>query len=495
MSKQFDLAEFDKYREDNRLEVKKAKGGLPVSLWDTYSAFANCYGGAIILGVVENKDKSWRTTGLLSSETEKLIKEFWDTVNNPNKVSANLLKDDDVKTYIENDDLIIVIEVPRAKRTEKPIYINNNLFNGTFRRNGEGDYHCSRKEILGMLRDEAEDTPDMRVINEMPIDVINKETLAAFRSRHTLLRREHVWKDLPDKDYLERIGAIALGEDKQFHPTVAGLLMFGEEYKILREYPEYFLDFREMLDPAIRWTDRLQSMSGDWTGNLFDFFFRIYPKLIKDVKIPFKLMSDGLTRDEDTPVHKAIREALVNCVVNADFHFSRGIIVLKDPDSLTFENPGSIRPGKAQMLKGGLSDPRNKTLLKMFNMIGIGERAGSGVPDIYKVWADEGWEAPVVKEEFGNDRTLLVLSFRKKQAIKTSDKKQAIKTSDKKTTIKTQQHIKNIIEYLNNTGESNISDIAVNIGLSEVRTRAIIAKIESIEALGGNRNRTYRLKN
>ena len=37
-------------KEDNRREVKKARGGLPVSLWDTYSSFANCYGGVIILG-------------------------------------------------------------------------------------------------------------------------------------------------------------------------------------------------------------------------------------------------------------------------------------------------------------------------------------------------------------------------------------------------------------------------------------------------------------
>ena len=74
---------------------------LPISLWDTYSAFANCYGGIIILGIKENEDGSWKATGL--EDEVKLQKEFWNTVNNKNKVSVNLLTDRDVKVFNNSD--------------------------------------------------------------------------------------------------------------------------------------------------------------------------------------------------------------------------------------------------------------------------------------------------------------------------------------------------------------------------------------------------------
>ena len=69
-----DFSKIEQYRENNRIEVKKALGGLPRSVWETYSAFANTYGGIILLGVEELADKSFRTVDL--PDPEKLIKEF-----------------------------------------------------------------------------------------------------------------------------------------------------------------------------------------------------------------------------------------------------------------------------------------------------------------------------------------------------------------------------------------------------------------------------------
>ena len=114
-----DLQNIEKYRENNRIEAKKALGGLPHSIWETYSAFANTLGGIILLGVEEDKDKSLHTVDL--PDPERLVKEFWDQVNNPNKASVNILTNKHVRIEEVDGDHIVVIEVPRAQRYYKPV--------------------------------------------------------------------------------------------------------------------------------------------------------------------------------------------------------------------------------------------------------------------------------------------------------------------------------------------------------------------------------------
>ena len=494
----FDIHQFDSYKENNRREVKKASGGLPDSLWATYSAFANCYGGVIILGVKEEADHSWTSTGL--DDADKLQKDFWNTINNPKKVSLNLLKDDDVAIYELNHHVIMVIHVPMAKREQKPVYINDSIFGGTYRRNYEGDFRCTAVEVKAMLRDQQERSYDSETLDHLDLDALNAETIRSYRNRHRALKATHPFGGLDDDAYLRNIGAAAISDrDHKLHPTAAGMLMFGDEYNIVREFPEYFLDYRELLDPSIRWTDRVYSSSGEWSGNLYDFYFRIYHKLTTDLKVPFQLHRGD--RIDDTPIHEALREALANCIINADYCGSCGIVITKEMDKITFSNPGYIRTGKKQMRLGGISDPRNKSLMKMFNLINIGERAGSGVPNIFQIWNAAGYVEPMIEEQFSPDRTTLSLPFLKrkekvaiKQAIKASDKKQAITASDMTLAPKTAQHMKRIRAFLSQHGTGSCHELAQELHLSEARVRAILAKMEDIEPLGPQKSRRYRLK-
>lgn len=110
-----DFSKIEQYRENNRIEAKKALGGLPKSIWETYSAFANTHGGIILLGVEEWAGKSLHTVDL--PDPDRLIKEFWDIVNNHNKTSVNVLSSKDVFVQEVDGDHIVVINVPRAERS------------------------------------------------------------------------------------------------------------------------------------------------------------------------------------------------------------------------------------------------------------------------------------------------------------------------------------------------------------------------------------------
>ncbi len=469
----FDLSKFDEYREDNRREVKSARNGLPVSLWDTYSAFANCYGGVIILGVKEKPDGSWYTTGL--KDPAKLQKDFWNTINNHTKISINLLSDHHIEIFQKDEDTIMVIHVPAARREQKPVFINDDLFGGTFRRNWEGDYHCTREEVKAMLRDQTNETSDMKVLDTIPLTDLNQETIQSYRNYHRHTTDGHPFSNYTDDEYLRSIGAARMSEkDGKLHPTAAGLLMFGNDYDIVLEFPEYFLDYQEHLDPSIRWTDRLESTSGTWSGNIFDFFFRVYNKIALGLKVPFQM--EGIRRVDDTPVHKAIREALVNCFTNADFYLPRGVVIKKMPDHLTIENPGSIRIGKKQMLIGGISDCRNKALMKMFNLLDFGERAGSGVPNILQTWEAQNWASPQVEEQYGPDRTRLTLAL-------TDIDGQNVR-QDVRQDVPQESMDDKIEKLIRNNQSITAKEMAEHLKVNEKTIRRHIKKMEHINYIG-----------
>jgi predicted HTH transcriptional regulator len=283
----FDFDRLQTYRENNRLEFKSASGGLPHSLWETYSAFANTSGGVILLGVEEAKDTSVRTLPL--KDPEKLVQEFWNTVNNRQKVSVNILSNKHVAIVEAAGNRIVAIEVPQANRRDKPVYIGPNPFTGSFRRDGEGDYHCTRNEVRNMMRDNADISQDQRIIEERSLDVFDYESVKRYRNRLAAVRPGHVWENLDDADFLRRLGAVDTGEDGKSHPTGAGLLMFGFEYEIVHEFPEYFLDYQERMDDVARWTDRFISNTGEWSGNIHDFYFHVQNRLTQDIKRPFRV--------------------------------------------------------------------------------------------------------------------------------------------------------------------------------------------------------------
>lgn len=394
-------ADLELLRESVDLECKLAagrdgQGAVPEDFWPTYSSFANTEGGIVLLGVRE-KQGQFSLEGI--ANVAKVRKELFDGLNNRQKVSANLLTDALVREVTLEGRTFLVIDIPRANRKQRPVYLTTNPLAGhTYRRLNDGDRPVPDDEVKRMLAEQVEDSRDDRVLRGYDVDDLDAGTFRDFRQVFANREPNHPWNALSDREFLRQIGGWRTDrETNESGITVAGLLMFGQMASIQDEFPNYMLDYQERPEPKaeLRWIDRL-TLDGKWSGNLYDFYRRVYLKLTADLKVPFALEKGE--RKDDTPVHEAIREALANTLVHADYSDRASVLVVKRPDMFGFRNPGLMRIPPAIAIQGGESDCRNRTLHKMLRLVGVGEQAGSGIPKIYRGWASQHWRAPALYE-------------------------------------------------------------------------------------------------
>ena len=149
-----DFNELQNYREDDRIEANQALGGLPESIWETYSAFANAGGGVILLGVEELPDKSLRALDLL--DPDWLIEDFWRGLNDPDLVSRNILREEDIQVRSVDGKTIVTITVPPVPAALGPVYVHQEGRWLAYRRRGEGDFRCTPDEMEAMYRKREE---------------------------------------------------------------------------------------------------------------------------------------------------------------------------------------------------------------------------------------------------------------------------------------------------------------------------------------------------
>lgn len=396
------------------IECKESDSNLTKSLWDTYSSFANTNGGYIFLGIKENKKKKsteehFEIQGIKNYEVQ--VKAFWDTINS-NKVNKNILTDEDVQVVKipETELAVIAIHVPRANYNNRPIFLNGNPYNFTFKRNHEGDYHATEDEVNAMLRDQKADGNDGMVLEHYDMDDIDAETLSHYRTMFQNNNPDHIWNQADNKEFLTMLGGYKKDRDKGIEGlTLAGLLMFGKGLSIREKFANLMMDYRDesQATSEMRWSDRV-TYDGTWENNLFNFFMKVSPKLTADLKKPFVL--ENQQRIDDTPIHKAIREAFVNMIIHSDYLLDAGTLkIIKKQDEYAFTNPGNLKLSVEEIYKGGNSKSRNPSMQLMLRMVGFGDNAGSGIPTILGAWKQADWIEPELYEDTQLNQVTLTL--------------------------------------------------------------------------------------
>ena len=396
-------------KESDELEFKTAAGGFPKSFWSTYSSFANTNGGAIVFGVKE-KDEELILDGLDESQIAKLKRDFFNGMHSKQNINIALLKEDDVFDVEFGGTHFLVFYIPRVDISFRPVFCGLDPYTGTYRRDLDGDYHCSREEVNSMFADANLASPvDGRILKNFSKDDLDPASIQQYRRRFEQWNPDHVWNALPEDQFLEKLNVFRKDRKTgEYGLTYAGLLMFGTYSAIMDENPNFFPDYQEIQDPNDRWVNRI-CPDGNWESNLFQFYSKVLPILQNFLPKPFVLEDNQ--RKTETPAHVAVREALSNMLVHADHTENATLNVYKYPNKMVFSNPGTMLISQKQFYKGGESICRNKYLQTMFTFLGSAEKAGSGADKIIHGWEKQNWKRPYIVERSRPNKVILTMSM------------------------------------------------------------------------------------
>lgn len=322
-----------------------------------------------------------------------MVQDIANNLRNKEKISREACGPKDISIEVVDGAQLIVMRVRAASSRDKPIYLNNNPYEGTYVRRNEGDYHCSKQEVDRMIRDAATESADSTILSGYAWDSIDDETFVGYRQRFQTMNPGNPKVEYDGARFMRAIGGFRKDpETGKEGFTRAAILMFGTEEAIHNLRPRHIIDFRLLAgssESEERWADRLVC-----EGNLVRAFQQIYPRQTASLKTPFQL--EGPYRMTQTAAHEALREALVNMLAHADYAEQAALLVTASPLEFMFRNPGSSRIPEDDLLTGDRSDPRNPVLLKMFRYISLAEEAGTGVPKILRIWREAGLLLPSV---------------------------------------------------------------------------------------------------
>lgn len=384
-------------------EVKRARGGLPASIWETISAFANASGGCILLGIDEKDD--FRISGVADAGAqESQLSAICSEMEPPVRA--------EIHSVTIDGEIVVVCDVPQLPRDQRPCHKRSlGPWAGSRIRVSDGDRKLTDYEVSVLLSNRREQKHDLAPVTGASVDDLDPELVNAFlrRIRET---RSDIFRRVDDERALMMLNVLTKYEE-QAVPTLAGLLVFGL-------YPQTFepqLDITFVVYPSAE--PGLLGKSGE----------RFIENRSVDGSIPFMVAEcirllkrnmrrrsivSGIFRIEEWEYpEEVLREALVNALVHRDYsEFAKGTQVQIEmyPDRLLIRNPGGLY-GPVDVRSLGVTtvtSSRNKALLKILEDTPFGdghmvcENRGTGIARMLLALTDAGMEPPSFADEIAS---------------------------------------------------------------------------------------------
>lgn len=383
-------------------EVKRAQGGLPATVWETLSAFANAQGGTLILGVDEKQGFSVvgvRDPGQIESQLGAVCEDL------EPKVRA------DIQTIAIEGKHVVVAEIPPTPRDQRPCHKRSlGPWAGSRYRVADGDRKLTDYEVSVLLANRTEQRFDVAPVAHASPDDLDATALTGFLNRIREIKGS-IFTRMGDLECLKMLNVLTAHEGRLV-PTLAGLLAFGLYPQRYEPQLNVTIVAYPNSDPAIpgsRGERFIENRSVDGS---------IPHMVIESIKVLKRNMRrrsivTGIFRtDEWEYPEEVLREALVNALVHRDYsEHARGMQVQVElyPDRLIIRNPGGLYGPVTLSALGTstISSSRNRALLKILEDTPMGdghmvcENRGTGIARMRYALTQAGMEPPTFVDDIG----------------------------------------------------------------------------------------------
>ncbi|NCO96954.1 MAG: DeoR family transcriptional regulator [Candidatus Aenigmarchaeota archaeon] len=411
-----DAEKFLELRESEKIEFKKSLAVIK-EIIETISAFANRHGGAIFVGIEENKDGTIkRIVGVnVGGKTiEKLANEIKQNTD-PRIYPSIKMKDLQGKS-------VMIIKVNGYHI--KPVFAKINKIPIAFKRVGRTNQKIDVNELREIISEGKEFLWDSQVCKEAKLEDIDKNKVRLFISR---ARGERGLKISKNAAMTEALTSLKLLKNKK--PTNACMLLFSKKPEFLQSEVKCIRFSGN--DPVKPYID-FQTLNGD----VFDLVDKAEDFVLRNIKMSIWLIPDQVQREEKYEYPPdAIREAIANAVVHRDYESPSKVQVRIFNDRIEIWNPGRLPMGWTveRLKQKHESIPRNPLLFKQLFWVKYVEDVGGGTLDIIRSCKEWGLPEP----EFEFTGTSLIVTFRLSKLTK--DRLEALGLNERG---------KKVIEYL-----------------------------------------------
>lgn len=351
------------------IEYKKSQDSVSKDVYETVVSFSNRNGGFIYLGVEDDST----IIGVNKNSISSMKNDFVTSVNNMNKINPPLYLG--LEELEVGDKTILFVYVPVSSQVHR---LNQNKIMDRNAVDGDIEITNNTHAVRDMYTRKDNTFTENQIYPHLELEDFRKDLIDRVRKGATNARPDHPFSELNDLEMMKSLGMHRkdiVTREEGF--TLAAVLCFGKDETIASHINYWRVDILERIENRERFDSRLNIQT-----NLIDTYYEVMDFLQKQKSLPEKFLIEGTERVNARNI--LFRELIVNMLVHRELSnaFVSTVSIYSEKIEVTNANK-PINPG---IITSPVISPypKNPTIAKVFNYLGIIDELGSGIGKIFE---------------------------------------------------------------------------------------------------------------